>query len=201
MHAISIQDVGLLLTHVDMTEPLAVRDQSAVELMAHCGLRVGELIGLDVFDVYHNGQARPRLFVRPEISKGGYGSRFIPLNQVARKAVERLIDVNKRRGFSVDPHAPLFVTKRHQRLTTRAVQYIVADLRERAGLTAQVTPHELRRCFGTEVMRATGNAAVASALLGHAHVDTCLKHYVRPSDADLVDAVERLAQRGGRAHV
>jgi len=184
-----------------MTEPLAVRDHSAIELMAHCGLRVGELIGLDVFDVYHNGQARLRLFVRPEISKGGYGSRFIPLNQVARKAVERLVDINARRGFSVAGNAPLFMTKRHQRLTTRAVQYIVADLRGRAGLTAQVTPHDMRRCFGTEVMRATGNASVAAALMGHSHVDTCLTHYVHPSDADLVDAVERLAQKGGRAHV
>jgi len=128
-----------MLTKVDLRSPLGVRDYCFVELLAHCGLRVGELVGLNVSDCHYNGQARFRLFVWGATSKGHKG-RIVPLNRIA---LSRSIDScrSTRRGFSVAAEAPLFVSKSHRRMTTRAVQYIVADLRERAGIAVPLSPH------------------------------------------------------------
>lgn len=200
MHSASTQDVQRMLDQIDLRDPFGVQDHCLLVIAANTGLRVGELVSLDVFDVSHDGQPRLCLFLRAETCKGRK-SRIVPLNSVARQAIERLIRFNRSRGFSTEPKAPLFVTKRHRRLTARAVQYIVAELRERAGLAVTLTPHSMRRGFGTEIMRACGNARVAAQLMGHAHVSTSLTYYVHPSEADLANAVERLAQKGGHVHV
>lgn len=92
-----------------------------------------------------------RLFLRAKICKNRK-SRIVPLNSVARQTIERLIRFNRARGFSTEPKAPLLMTKRHRRLTARAVQYILADLRKRAGLAVPLTPHSMRRYAEYRIM-------------------------------------------------
>jgi integrase/recombinase XerC len=127
----SSDDVIRLLAQIDLRDPMGVRDHCMLVLACHTGLRVAELCGLDVRDVVADGRVRESLYVRPEIAKGSRARR-LPLNSAAREAIARQLDFLRRRGFSAQPEAPLFVAKSHRRLTTRAVQYVVAELRERA---------------------------------------------------------------------
>jgi site-specific recombinase XerD len=164
-------------------------------LAMHTGLRVSELTGLDVGLVSLDGAARSVLFVPASIAKGGH-ERLVPLNRVAQGAVEALLRFNRARGFSVAAAAPLFVTRKHQRISVRLVQRLVQGLRERAGLAVPATPHTLRHGFATEVLNATGNVRIVQQLLGHQRLGST-QRYTHPSRAALEQAVAAIA--GGAA--
>ncbi len=73
MHAVSTQELNQLLAAVNCRKPFGPRDHAMIRLTASTGLRVAELCGLNVADVWHAGEVRSTLFVRPEIAKGGRG--------------------------------------------------------------------------------------------------------------------------------
>lgn len=77
-------------------------------------------------------------------------------------------------------------------MTVRAVQRLVAELRERARLAIPITPHGFRKNFATNVVAAS-NIRVAQKLLGHRRLET-LVTYTHPSQTELAQAVDRLAQ-------
>jgi integrase/recombinase XerC/integrase/recombinase XerD len=162
-----------------------------VQLALHTGLRVSELIGLNHADVIHGGMARSVLFVHREIAKGRV-ERKVPLNESARRAAITLLRFNQARGFSTAAQAPLFVTRKHQRVSVRLVQRLVQSLRERAGLAVPATPHALRRTFATQLVQASGHLLAAKQILGHRRLET-IERYVRVSGADLAAAVEQIA--------
>jgi site-specific recombinase XerD len=157
----------------------AQRDYVIVLLLAGTGLRVGELVGLDVADVDLADRA---LHVR---GKGGHLRRvwwsISPLQEAFdayRKAV-----VPKVTGEP--PAAPLFRNERDGgRLTTRSVQRLLRSLAAEAGLAA--TPHTLRHTFATLAIESGANIKAVSQMLGHRHISTTLQlythlsaHYVR----------------------
>lgn len=192
MNYIAKEEIERMLAKVCTKDPMGVRDRALVITMAHTGLRVSELSLLDVADVIaSNGEVRTTLYVRPEVGKLGR-ARQIPLNSIVRAELGGLVSWNKSRGFSVAMHAPIFVTKAHRRITPRAIQYVVKDLREKAGLDVPATPHSLRANF-LSAITATSNVRVAQLIAGHARLNT-LAYYTFPSPEEMAQAAERVAQ-------
>lgn len=179
-----------LLAAVDLRDPFGSRDRAMLVLCLHTGLRVSELVGLDVHHVALEGCPRAALYVPPALGKGGRG-RTIPLNQTARQAIADLLAFNRRRGFSTAPDRPLLVTRKHERLTARAVQRLVKMLREKAGLDVPATPHSLRHTFASTVLSCNSNLRVVQLLLGHQRLAT-VEIYSHPTREDLRLAVERM---------
>ncbi len=165
MKLISSTEFQALLAAVNKRSPFGERDVQFLRLLATTGLRVAELVGLCVGDVWQAGQVRTTLFVRAEIAKG-HRSRQIPLCRTASEAVAGLVAFLSARGFSTDPGAPLLVDRRHRRLTVRQVQLIVQQLREKAGVAA-ATPHSMRHMFATQLVERTQDVVAVSRLLGH----------------------------------
>ena len=128
------------------------------------------------------------------MAKGGQ-ARLGPLNSLAQKAVSKLLSFNRARGFSVSNNAPLFVTKKHQWLSVRTIQWVVEQLRNKAGIDFQATPHTLRHSFATAVLERTGNLRAVQVLLGQKRL-TSTEVYLHSRRDDLVAAVESLALRG-----
>jgi integrase/recombinase XerC len=186
----STEEIDQILAQIDLRDPMGVRDWCMLTLVRHTGLRVAELAGLDVHDVLGAGEIRSTLHVRAEIAKG-LRPRIVPLNAAARQAIARQVDFLRRRGFSTRPEAPLFVTKSHRRITTRAIQYVVAELRAKADLAAPISPHSFRHNFASRVAETTGNIRVVQKLLGHKRLKTS-QVYTHPSRAELERAVDRL---------
>jgi integrase/recombinase XerD len=91
-----------------------------------------------------------------------------------------------------ETYSALFTTKAHNRLMPRALQYVVAELRERARMAKPVTCHSFRKNFGTHVAAGAGVRA-AQMLLGHKRLNT-VTIYTEVSRHDLAAAVERLAE-------
>jgi len=179
-----------LLRTLDPRSPFGSRDLAMLTLALHTGLRVSELVGLDVSHAASSHGPRRTLDLPAGLAKGGSG-RLIPLNQVARDAIAAILAFNERRGFSVAPDAPLLVNRHHQRLSTRYVQRLMESLRDRADLDVHATPHTLRHTFASQVARRHGNLRAVQALLGHRRLAT-VEIYTHVDRQELAEAVATL---------
>lgn len=160
------------------------RDVAILELMVGSGLRIGEVEALDVSDVQASDR-RGSVTVRQ-----GKGSKYrqVPLNRDVREALMGYLKVRK------DSEAALFTSQKGGRLTANAIWKVVKKYGEAAGIEG-LTPHALRHTFATNLIRKHGvDIVTAAALLGHSNISTTAV-YTKPSQQDLVDAVERLSRQ------
>jgi integrase/recombinase XerC len=118
--------------------------------------------------------------------KSGKG-RAIPLNQRAREAVSKLVGFLKKRGFSTAPEAPLLTKRDHTGVSTRLVQRLFQDLREKAHLEVPATPHSCRHHFATRICETSG-VVQAMKLCGHQRLSST-QVYSHPTRDDLAAAV------------
>lgn len=190
MKNISQSELEALLGAVNLRSPFGERDHAMIRLLTNTGLRVAELVGLNVGQVASQGQPRPVLYLPGELAKGGR-ARSIPLNQGARQAVADLVAFLARRGFSTDSEAPLLVVRQHRRISIRLVQQIVQELRQRSGISTPATPHSCRHFFGTQLVERTSDLCSVSRLLGHSRVQTSMR-YLHSSPERLAAVVAAL---------
>jgi len=151
-------------------------------LMLHTGLRVSEVSNLRIGDV----SISPR---KGEIVvRGGKGEKFrtVPLNSNVRNALKAYLSVRP----SVN-HDHLFVGQRGERLRPTGIYYLVKRYAYDARIES-ISPHTLRHTFGKNLVDAGVPLDRVATLLGHSSLNTtCI--YTVPSQADLQDAVERIA--------
>jgi site-specific recombinase XerD len=105
---------------IDPRSAFGKRDQAIIVFMANTGVRVSEMVGLNVFAVLTSEGVRPSFSV-PRVWAKGKHSREIPLNASAQKAVLQLLRFNQARGFSTEPSAPLIQDRFHRRMPARSV--------------------------------------------------------------------------------
>ena len=173
----------------------AARDAAVIGLLYHSGLRLSELVGLDVANVAgigggENGGRPPVLL--SVLRKGGI-FQDLPLNTEAAGLSARWL--RERDGLGLDTaERALLVSRQRRRITGRAVEQLVARLGERAGLGQRVTPHLLRHSFATALLASGAAYPTAQRLLNHSRVETTAI-YAHPGEAEARDAVERLVGR------
>jgi integrase/recombinase XerD len=165
--AISIEDVEKLLEQPDKhTTPEAKRDKAMLELLYATGMRVSEMVSLNVRDVnLRNG------FVRC-FGKGSK-ERLIPIHSKAIKAVKTYVDDARPQILSTQDETALFLNRRGQRLTRQGFWLILKGHAERAGIEADITPHVLRHSIATHLLHSGKmNLRELQELLGHANIST-----------------------------
>ena len=140
------------------------RDRAILETMYAGGLRVSELVGLDVADATLDGG-----LVRVRDGKGGK-ERLSPIGQPASRAIAAWLD--ERRAIAKDPSGALFVNLDGGRLDVRSVRRIVVAAAKAAGLTRKVSPHTLRHSFATHLLDHGCDLRSVQELLGHEDVTT-----------------------------
>lgn len=169
--ALGVDDAVALAMHVqeDDDPRLEARDRCITELLYGCGLRIGELVGLDVAA---SGTARGWIDAEAgEAHVLGKGSkrRSVPVGRAALAALAQWLAV--RADWAKDDPA-LFIGGRGQRLTP---QHIRVRLKRRsllAGLNTPVHPHMLRHSFASHVLQSSGDLRAVQELLGHASIST-----------------------------
>jgi integrase/recombinase XerC len=151
------------LLEIPAGDELTVRDRALMELLYSSGLRLSELIGIDL----------PRLDLKDrtvEVLGKGRKSRIVP---VGRTAVVALRAWLKERAALARAHEPaLFVGKNGHRLGARAVQLRVAQWARRQGLSVHVHPHLFRHSFASHLLESSGELRAVQELLGHADIST-----------------------------
>lgn len=161
--ALSQDEMRRLLAAPTGDEPVALRDRAMLEVLYAAGLRITELVSLDIDDVDLTDRT-----VRCT-GKGGK-DRIVPVGRPARAAVEAWLVRGRPAMGPTDP--ALFTNRRGGRLTRQGGWKIIKKHAHSAGLAAQVSPHTLRHSFATHFLDGGGDVRVVQELLGHASVNT-----------------------------
>jgi integrase/recombinase XerD len=145
---------------------LALRDRALLELLYATGARISEAVGLDVDDL---DPEQGTVLLRGKGSK----ERIVPVGSYARTAVDGYL-VRGRPALAAvgDGLAALFLNARGGRLSRQSAWTVLAKAADRAGVTADVSPHTLRHSFATHLLDGGADVRVVQELLGHASVTT-----------------------------
>jgi integrase/recombinase XerD len=145
---------------------LALRDRALLELLYATGARISEAVGLDVDDL---DPEQGTVLLRGKGSK----ERIVPVGSYARTAVDGYL-VRGRPALAAvgDGLAALFLNARGGRLSWQSAWTVLAKAADRAGVTADVSPHTLRHSFATHLLDGGADVRVVQELLGHASVTT-----------------------------
>jgi len=166
----------------------ALRDRALVELLYGAGIRVGELVALDVRDIdLHRGDVR--------VWGKGRKERVVPLPAAARNALREYLDQRRRPGVLAEPLFTSLRSKKGEmprRLDPRDVRRILRTRAERAGLVDRVHPHRLRHSYATHLLDMGTDLRAIQELLGHASLSTTQKY--------TAVSAERLLEVYDRAH-
>ena len=151
------------LLSVSDDNPLAIRDLAMLELMYSSGLRLAELVSLNLGDVdLADGSV-------PVTGKGGK-ARIVPVGQYAHDALQRWLKT--RVTLANKEELALFVSKQGKRITPRAVQQRFRQWGVKQGLDSRVHPHKLRHAFASHLLESSGDLRAVQELLGHADIST-----------------------------
>jgi integrase/recombinase XerC len=166
-----------------MAERAPARDRAIVVVLLYTGLRLAELVALDVDDVRVSAR-KGIVIVR---SGKGDAYREVPLNALVRQVLEEWIAERGRRA--PDGERAFFLGRGGRRLSKRSVDDVVRGLGEDAGV--KLSAHILRHTFLTRMVRQGSDLVLVAELAGHRRLETT-RRYSLPSDADRMLAVENL---------
>ena len=184
--ALGVEDAMALAEHDGEAEDpwLQARDAAMVELLYGCGLRVGELVGLDVVasaQALQDGRGWIDLQAA-EVQVQGKGSkrRTVPLGAQALAALQQWLPLRSQLPGMLEQPVPsasspslaLFVGQRGTRLTAQSIWQRLRQRSLKAGLATPVHPHMLRHSFASHVLQSSGDLRAVQELLGHANITT-----------------------------
>jgi integrase/recombinase XerC len=160
----AIETLNQLLDQPMVEDELLIRDRCMFELIYSSGLRVAELVRLDIHDIDRTeGIAR--------VTGKREKTRLVPVGSKAVERVERWLPVRK--SLLKDTTEPaLFVNRHGQRLTTRSVQMRLNRLAQQTHIGQALHPHQLRHAFATHVLESSGDLRAVQEMLGHESLST-----------------------------
>ncbi len=205
--ALSVEQTQALLDRAPAkvaTEPAALRDQAMFELLYSSGLRLSELVGLDLRytrSADHESRGWLNLDEAEVIVLGKGGKRrSVPVGQAALAALRRWIEARPQLAppaASADDAAALFLGARGRRISPRVVQLQLAHIAQAAGLPTHVHPHALRHSFASHVLQSAQDLRAVQEMLGHANISTT-QIYTRLDFQHLARAYDQAHPRAGR---
>lgn len=159
------QEVEVLLQQPDTSSPAGSRDKAMLELLYASGLRVSELVGLDLKHVnLEQG------FVR--CTGKGAKERIVPIGSVAIKYVTAYLERGRGKLVKKIPCQALFLNHHGRRLTRQGFWKILKKYARQGRIKKEITPHTLRHSFATHLLENGANLRAVQEMLGHADITT-----------------------------
>ena len=197
---LSVDEMAQLLEAPDASTPLGRRDRAILELFYASGIRLSELVALDLEDVDLAGR-----MVR--VLGKGRKERIVPFNQKAAAALRAWL--KDRVALRANPKSqipssksqaePLFVNARGGRLTGRSVQRLVSRYVRSCSTRFGISPHALRHSFATHLLQAGADLRAIQELLGHVRLSTT-QRYTHVNVAQLLDVYRKAHPRARSRH-
>jgi integrase/recombinase XerC len=181
VEVVTPRQFGKLLAVLEGQTMLAHRNRAIAQLMYSAGLRVSEVVALQLADVELRSRSGQVLIRQGK----GLKEREVPLGVEIRRALQGYLDLRP-----AGPTEALFVSRTGKSMDARDVQRTIEEAARQAGLEQEVTPHTLRHSFATRfVQEHGGDVASLAAILGHQHVVTTTR-YLHPNQARLQEMME-----------
>ena len=162
---LSVEEIDALLSVEEALTPMSLRDRAMIEIMYATGVRVSELVSLDIDDVDLDEN-----FVRC-MGKGSK-ERIIPVHDEAVEAVRVYLQDGRESLAGPAAGRALFVSRKGGRLTRQALWLILKGRAQAAGIERKITPHTLRHSFATHLLIGGAQLRHVQELLGHASITT-----------------------------
>ena len=163
---LSVEEIDLMLSHIDRSTPEGERNLAMLETMYSCGLRVSELISLKLSDLHINDGF---------ISVVGKGDkqRLIPIGKSALRLMDNYIK-NHRNHITIKKNNEdmIFLSKRGSSITRQMVFYIIKDLAAKSGIKKELSPHTFRHSFATHLVEGGADLRAVQEMLGHESITT-----------------------------
>ena len=194
---LTVDEVFALLEMPDTRDTFASRDRAIMELLYSTGIRVAELVALDLDDLDFEVEML-------RVTGKGNKERLVPVGGPALEAISRWLDdrelliLDRRLKNKESDLEAIFLNARGGRLTTRSIERFVAAYGERAGIRQQVTPHALRHSFATHLLEMGADLRSVQELLGHASLSTTQRytHLTLDRLTEVYDKAHPLAKKG-----
>ena len=179
---LSYEEIQKMIDSIDLSQPTGHRNKAMIEVMYGCGLRVSELIGLQISNIYKEDG-----FLR--IFGKGSKERLVPIGDSSLKILYQYIE-GARLHITPKPKFTdtVFLNSRGTGLTRQMVFLIVKELAEKNGIDKTISPHTFRHSFATHLLEGGANLLAVQQMLGHASVSTT-EIYTHISDELLRDTL------------
>ncbi len=163
---LSLQEIDAIEAAVDLSKPEGVRDLAIIEVLFSCGLRISELTGLRLSDLYlEEGYIRVRGKGRKE--------RLVPIGEDAIGKLRQWFVV--RQGIELKPGEEDFVfvsLRRGKHLSRISLFVFIKDYAQKAGIRKNISPHTFRHSFATQLLEGGANLRAIQAMMGHEDIAT-----------------------------
>ncbi len=168
--SLSEKDVEKLLMAPATRTPLGMRDRAMLEILYACGLRVSELVSLEISQLNRN-QGVVRIWGK------GNKERLVPVGETALDWVDKYMgsartEILQAARISASPPAAIFLSRRGQAMTRQTFWYAIKRYASAAGITQSLSPHTLRHAFATHLVNHDADLRVVQLLLGHSDLST-----------------------------
>ena len=171
---------GLTKHQKEYLKNTRLRDFTIVTLLLTSGIRVSEMVGLNIDDVSFQN-------CRIQITRKGGKRQYIPLSDDTLNVLRDYIEERKKVSPALtEDETALFLSTQNTRMTTAAVQNMIKKYAKAAGIDKPITPHKFRKTYGTNLYNKTRDIYLVANALGHDSVVTTTKHYVATDEEDLM---------------
>ena len=179
---LSYEEIVKMLDSIDLSQQFGHRNKAIIEVMYGCGLRVSEVISLNISDIYMKDE-----FVR--IIGKGEKERLVPIGK--RTLNELMLYVKGERlhqEIKAKYTDKVFISARGTSLTRQSVFLLVKSLAEKAGIKKTISPHTLRHSFATHLLEGGADLRAVQQMLGHSSISTT-EIYTHVSDEYLREVI------------
>lgn len=180
---LSIEEIDKLLAAIDLSKPEGIRNKAMLETLYSCGLRVSELVSLQISGYF------PELGFVKVIGKGDK-QRLVPIGTTAIELIKQYLTHTRKQQVPKKGHDDiLFLNRRGAQLTRVMVFTIIQDLCAIAQINKKISPHSFRHSFATHLVEAGADLRAIQDMLGHASITTT-EVYTHLSNKYLKDVVD-----------
>ncbi len=164
---LSYEEISSILENIDRSHPQGTRNVAMIETLYASGLRVSELIGLKISNIY------PDLQMIRVIGKNNK-ERLVPIGESALHHIRLYLEGDRNRMMNIDPAAAdiLFLNRRGKKLSRVMIFNIIKEAVDKAGITKTISPHSFRHSFATHLVEGGADLRAVQEMLGHASITT-----------------------------
>lgn len=162
---LTVKEVERLLAAPEGEKPIAIRDRALIELLYATGLRVSELCGLTLDNIYFDAG-----YLR--CTGKGQKERVVPFSEKAASVLKKYID-SARGSFTADPQNRfVFLSRRGTKISRGMVWKLIKQYARKSGIQKKISPHTLRHSFASHLLANNAPLRVIQEMLGHADIAT-----------------------------